>query len=70
MIDLPFIFWGNLKEIEEIFEVKFLRTYAHSQFAAVWSLKFIQNFMLRLINDHNLDINVDAKLKFLGLTKH
>ena len=48
MIDLPFIFWENLKETEEIFEVKFLRTYAHSQFAAAIRLNFTHTFVIKL----------------------
>ena len=48
MIDLPFSFWENLKETEEIFEVKFLQPYAHSQFAAAIRLNFTHTFVIKL----------------------
>ena len=47
MIDLPF-FWKKLKETEEIFEVKFLQPYAHSQFAAAVRLNFTHTFLIKL----------------------
>ena len=48
MTDLPFIFWESLKETEEIFEAKFLRTYAHSQFAAAVRLNFTHTSVIKL----------------------
>lgn len=44
----PIYFWENLKETEEIFEVKFLRTYAHSQFAAAIRLNFTHTFLIKV----------------------
>ena len=48
MIDLPYIFGENLKETEEIFEVKFLQPYAYSQFAAALRPNFTHIFLIKL----------------------